>query len=310
MLVAAALTAAAGYLIRRRDSHPRLPPGYTAVGLELVNGYPKVIARGPDGPRFIRIEGGTFKMGNDGFAGSGSEEDDDQPAHRVELSDFYMQETEVTNGEMEAYFRQTKFPRERWPERWKRFRNLLESEGREFELHPAVGISHAMAADYARWVGGKLPTEAQWEFAARSRGKPIPYVWGDEPRKTAVYANVNSAGTGDRAWTVKVKDRPRDRTEQRIYDLMGNVREWCRDVWFEYKNSEAPQRNPQGPPPPEDGRFEYVVRGASHLWWADDKYTTTTRPRRAEGLTADELKGDGTAQDVGFRVVIEWPSQT
>ena len=57
-----------------------------------------------------------------------------------------------------------------------------------------MGISHALAEDYARSVGGNLPTEAQWEFAARSRGLPMRYVWDSDDKPSYKFANIDSLG--------------------------------------------------------------------------------------------------------------------
>jgi serine/threonine-protein kinase len=246
-------------------------------------------------------------MGND-FDGSGSNDDDDQPAHPAELSDYYIQETEVTNAEMEAYFRAKGIAPAARPRLWKAAWERLVEHGHDPKLYPAVGISREMAAEFAAWVGGKLPTEAQWEYAARSRGQKVPFVWGNEFKKTERYANVNSFGV-QAIPTVEVKKKLQDQTKQGIFDLMGNVREWCRDVWSPYEDSDESVRDPQGPSPAAKGRVEYVVRGGSFMTYQYDQIRTT-RPRKVDNteiITRQELDKDQSAQDIGFRVVLEWP---
>ena len=91
---------------------------------------------------------------------------------------------------------------------------------------------------------------------------------------------------------------------------MGNVREWCRDRWAPYRDTGVTERDPEGPTSPEAGATDYVIRGGSFAYWADQ--TFTTRPRRPDPkdlreLTTKELTENETASDLGFRVVIEWP---
>ncbi len=68
----------------------------------------------------------------------------------------------------------------------------LEKFNRRVERYPAVGIPHELAERYARWVGGRLPTEAQWEYAARSLGKNYLFVWGNERALKLKNANIDS----------------------------------------------------------------------------------------------------------------------
>jgi len=312
MLMFAVLGGAAVFFASAWRLSLRLPEGYHAENSGgLVNGWPCVLVRNrddahPEDTRFVRIEGGTFKMGN-GFDPAGSSDaDDDVPAHPVTLSDYYMQVTEVTNAEMLAYFKALQVAPEARPKRWRKAYDALEKAARDPSRYPAVGISHELAEQYARWVGGRLASEAQWEFAARSRGKDNIYVWGNNPRPSAVMANINFGGLVGEIPTVPVGERVKDKTEQGIVDLTGNVREWCRDVWDEYHESNEPLIDPQGPSPPA-GRVPYVIRGCSYLSWNDQ--FRTTRPRRPEkgDPTERQLAEDGTADDLGFRVVIDGP---
>ena len=80
------------------------------------------------------------------------------------------------------------------PPRFQDAWELIEKAGRDPREFPAVGISHALATDYADSVGGKLPTEAQWEFAARSRGQPRRYRLGSNEKPSRRIANIDSLG--------------------------------------------------------------------------------------------------------------------
>ena len=129
----------------------------------------------------IRLEGGQFNLGDD-FDTADLGPHDDQPAHPVVLSGFYMMETEVTNAMFETYLEQAKIAPDDQPKRWLEIHKKLEQLGLDPARYPAVGVTWEEADQFARWMGGRLPTEAQWEYAARARGEPRLFVWGNQPR--------------------------------------------------------------------------------------------------------------------------------
>jgi serine/threonine-protein kinase len=154
------------------------------------------------------------------------------------------------------------------------------------------------------------PTEAQWEFTARCRGRPQRYVWDGNVKPSYKRANIASLGLVANLTTSEVRAFPKDATEQGILALTGNVREWCRDHWARYGNSPEGRTNPEGPALATTSGFDFVVRGGSFATPAD--LFRTTRPRRVDRddhPTADQLTEDDAAFDVGFRVVLEWPPQ-
>ncbi len=102
----------------------------------------------------------------------------------------------------------------------------------EAKKHPVVSISHKMAQLYADYMNGQLPTEAQWEYAARSRGQKLRYVWGNTPARSREHGQHRSQ---DKATTAPVGIYPKDKTEEGLFDMTGNVQEMCRDVWKPYK---------------------------------------------------------------------------
>jgi serine/threonine-protein kinase len=214
-----------------------------------------------------------------------------------------MQTTEVTNAEMEMYFEGA--DNAGGAEMWrKQFRKLSVSEKEggvgpdEARKHPAEGIPFRVAWVYATDKGGRLPTEAQWEFAARSRGLAILRVWEFTRRPPP-----DAPGNIDRL-------KPRtdevgsysdgDRTAQGVYDLTGNVREWCRDRAQPYRlDSRTPVVDPAFPPRDDDpSDLEFMVRGGSFL----------STPELGQTINRDEpMKRDRVTPDVGFRIVIECP---
>jgi formylglycine-generating enzyme required for sulfatase activity len=287
-----------------------LPKEYdedTPAGYGDKTGLPNVLTR--EGHRFILLEGGEFRMGafdKDPPKGKISF-DEENPSHLVTLSSFYMQETEVSIAEFRRFC-----SHKNWgasdPEvadffkAWDSISHLISRDPEKIPDIPATGVSHRVAEDYARWVGGYLPTEAQWEFAARSGGKPRLYPWPDEQqgrKAVAQMANVSHPEKGPVDGIVP--DNP-DRTEQGIYHLAGNVREWCRDAWDVYPS--VPQSDPIKRP--DEGQEDpyYVIRGGS--------FQTTKEPasaiwRSGEGINGAEykMKADRSCEDLGFRVVLE-----
>ena len=276
-----------------------LPDGFSpGEETDPFDGFPRTLVR-EDGQTFLRIAGGTFTMGclDEGLV---ADDDPTRPAHPVKLSGCYMQKTEVTNGEIERYLKD--IGPGVCPEWERRFDNLKMILGEEVaRKHPAVGIPWPIASSYARKRGGRLPTEAQWEFAARSRGQFFHHAWdhrGERAEPLAQLANINSLGANE-SGTASVGSYPMDVTVQGVLDLTGNVREWCRDVWRRYERHSGPEVDPQsGAAPGEQVGVKQILRGGSFL----------SAPEFGQTTNRDEPHEPGeAASDVGFRIIIECP---
>jgi len=170
--------------------------------------------------RRIPIAAGTFEMGSPDSVG----EDDERPQHTVTVSPFLMQEHEVTNRE---------------------YRRFDPSHGRgEPDDFPVVDVSWFKAVAYAAWLGGSLPTEAQWEFAARGEAGRT-YPWGNEPEPDNACQRANWSGCSEVGLKSVKAGRDSGRTLERVYDLAGNAWEWSRDWYDPYDSAAA--KDPLGP---------------------------------------------------------------
>ena len=177
---------------------------------------------------------------------------DDRPVRPVTVDPFYLDEHEVTNEQYAAFVQATKH---RAPYNWPKGQ-VPEGKGKL----PVVDVSWDDAVAYAQWAGKRLLTEAEWERACRGLNVGKKYPWGDrEPGKNDARFNTLD-GPGE---VCKFKANYFG-----LYDMAGNVWEWCADWYEKDYYQRAAFRNPRGP---ETGMYR-VLRGGS---WADvPKYLT------------------------------------
>jgi len=175
----------------------------------------------PAGIEWVRIEGGTFGMGSD--AGSA----DERPVHRVRVATFELARTEVTVAQYRACVAADACaaPDAGASGDWVR-------EGRDD--HPVTGVDWDQAQAFAAWAGGRLPSEAEWEYAARGGGRPQAHPWGDEAATCARAVMDGESGDGcGRGGTWPVCSKPAGNSAQGVCDLVGNVWEWVEDAYHE-----------------------------------------------------------------------------
>ena len=171
-----------------------------------------------DGAIMHLIPAGEFEMG-DHF---GEGQSDERPVHTVYLDAFYMDETEVTNTMYRTFVEATGH---RIPYHW-------ENPGQAAQLakshFPVIYVSWHDAMAYAKWAGKRLPTEAEWEYAARGGRIGQRYPWGNEVSHD--YANYSGEAERDEwYWPAPVKRFPQN--DYSLYDMVGNVWEWCLDEY-------------------------------------------------------------------------------
>jgi len=211
----------------------------------------------------VLIPAGSFLMGDAFNEGNSSE----RPVHEVYLDAFYMDIYEVTNAQYAAFDPTHTYP-----------------VGKE--NHPVTHVSWYGAMAYAQWAGKRLPTEAEWEKAARGGLVSKRYPWGDEV--TGYEGNFYYPSYDPNADTTPVGSYAPN--GYGLYDMGGNVWEWCEDWYDASYYAASPTTNPQGP----SSGTVHVLRGGS---WCDN-----------EGLLRVAYRGFfGNATypgiDVGFRCV-------
>ena len=220
--------------------------------------------------RMTEIPPGSFTMG-------GREEDSPKnalPSHSVHISSFYIGRFPVTNQDYKEFINCTGY---KPPIHWQRgtFPTGLGQ-------HPVVNVSWIDAREFAEWSGGRLLTEAEWEKAAKGDGE-FPYPWGERFVEGERCNSNNTIGM-----TTAVNEFPEGRSPYGVWDMSGNVYEWCADYFDDEYYRSSPTSNPRGP----DGGQEHVIRGGSF-----------SETRAGLRVTHRGCCAEATTRDtVGFRI--------
>jgi formylglycine-generating enzyme required for sulfatase activity len=248
---------------------------------------------------WIFIQGGQFMMGDD--AGVTFE----KPAHLVEVKDFYISKTEITNAQYQKCMKAGICTPPHWDDEecyvsmdnhWSP--GVVKSEFRG-DNQPVICVEWAQARVFAKWVGGDLPSEAQWEYAARSRGNDKLYPWGNQ-KTTCQYAVVMDGHFG--CWQMRTWDVcsfPEGHTAQGLCDVVGNASEWVLDEKHEsYVGAPSDDQAWCQDPDCETPRTSLINRGGNWATIADQRLALTSRKSEVVGLLYDLH---------GFRVVKRIP---
>ena len=275
----------------------------------------------------VLLEGGSFLMGTEYKNGFPS--DGEGPVREVELNPFWIEPYAVTNKRFSQFIEATGYKTESETFGWsfvfhlflpKNFPPTRAVPGSEWwrqvfgadwrhpegpqsniegrEDHPVVHISWNDAVRYANWAGKRLPTEAEWEYAARGGLKQKKYPWGDSLLRNGKH-QIN-------IWQGKFPDKntgkdgflgtcPVDQFRPNnygLYNMSGNVWEWCSDWFHPTFHVQAARKNPAGPPA---GQAK-VMKGGSYL--CHKSYCNRYRVGARTHNTPDSATGH-----MGFRLV-------
>jgi len=212
----------------------------------------------------VLIAAGSFLMGSNDLNSA------EKPVHRVNLDAYYIGKFEVTNAQFRAFCDATGYP---YPgAEWSPDGETSLSDLKEKPEYPVVGINWDDAVAYCRWLeqrtGKKyrLPTEAEWEKAARGAAEGQKYPWGSEEFDAGGRYRANSGSESDNdrirgkdgfLYTAPIGSFPPN--GYGLYDMSGNVWEWCADYYDESYYPNSPETNPRGPNSGE----KRVLRGGS-----------------------------------------------
>lgn len=224
---------------------------------------------------------------------------DEAPRHEVKLPAFQIARYEVTVGQWVDFLNKVAG----W-QGWHPSQPVARKDGR-FEVHgdakrPIVGVSWHQAAAFCAWHGLVLPTEAQWERAARGDdptigpdAQPKRYPWGEDP-PTCEVANVASGSADCLDETLAVGSYSEGASAEGVHDLAGNAAEWTRDWYGGYAEGQVDA--PQGVAPGSHPYGNYkVVRGGSFLGVGE----------RARTTARDLARPEQQSRDLGFRCAKE-----
>ncbi len=252
-------------------------PAHQGVPTSSIDAAGQLTPDQPASAGMLLIPGGTFLMGtNDGMPY-------EAPAHEVKLESFWMDAHEVTVAEFAQFVAATGFKTEAerfgWSGvfdmkngKWTRIdgANWRAPEGHGSQTipnEPVTQVSWNDANEYARWSGKRLPTEAEWEYAARGGLEGKEYSWGDELRPAGKpvanwwQGTFPERNTKEDGFLMRASVKSFKPNGYGLYDMAGNVWEWCADWYADDYYSQSPRENPTG----VVSGVERVMRGGSFL---------------------------------------------
>jgi len=253
----------------------------------------------PEDETMVSVPAGEFIMGCNSEVDKRCY-DNEHPVHTVKLSEYKIDKYEVTAGEYKKCIDAGNCNNKNADE--PHYEASVNDECNIYAAdkgnHPMNCVSWFGAKAYCEWVGKKLPTEAQWEKAARGT-QGLKYPWGNEPEANCEYAVISvynsetddyDNGCGkDGTWIVGSKEK--GKSPYGVYDMIGNVEEWVDDYYAENYYENSPLENPAGP----DSGEHHSIRSGS---FSDN---TDTWSIRASARNDDTPESDRPS--LGFRCV-------
>lgn len=279
----------------------------------------------------VRIEGGAYLMGSD--SGEGYPDDGEGPAREVRVRSFYMDACAVSNRQFQRFVKAAAYETDAERFGWSFVFHLFvppdiapklkqkaaqtpwwwkvpgacwrHPEGRSTSIndrmdHPVIHVSWNDAMAYCTWAGKRLPMEAEWEYAARGVLAQKRYAWGDdltpggEHRCNIWQGKFPRTNTGDDGYIGTAPVRTYEPNGFGLYQMAGNVWEWCWDWFSPTFHIDGPRENPTGPP----SGTEKVIRGGSYL--CHESYCNRYRVAARSKNTPDSSTGN-----MGFRCVVD-----
>lgn len=285
----------------------------------------------PSREGMVLIPGGEFLMGSE--SPESFPADGEGPVRRVRIDPFYLDQCAVTNAQFEKFVRATGYKTEAERFGWSFVFHLLVSprvdkrslqapkhtpwwlgvpganwrhpEGPGSTLknrmhHPVVHVSWNDAMAYCAWAGKRLPTEAEWEFAARGGLEQCVYPWGNELTPSGEHrcniwqGRFPTLNTREDGFVGTAPARSFPPNGYQLYNMVGNVWEWCADWFSTTYHLHGPRDNPKGP----EGGTAKVMRGGSYL--CHHSYCNRYRVAARTANTPDSSTGN-----MGFRCALD-----
>lgn len=297
-----------------------------------VDALPLTRVRGGNTEGMARLQGGRFLMGTDDEVGF--KDDGEGPIREVEVDPFYIDKTTVTNREFSAFVQATGYVTEAEKFGWSFVFHLLLPEAQRHALvrdtvmglqwwcqvegacwrkpegpgskmkkrwkHPVTHVSHTDALAYCEWAGKRLPTEAEWEYAARGGLEQERYAWGSEltpngrHRCNIWQGNFPVQNTEEDGFLGTAPVDSYAPNGYGLYNVAGNVWEWVHDCWSPDYHVDGPRENPTGPSQGD----RRVIRGGSFL--CHDSYCNRYRVAARTANTPDS-----STSNCGFRCAMD-----